>query len=133
MTLTESNVGDILYLDFFDKKRFKAEISKVRHDINGVTAVTAKIQGAAFGLCYLAIAEDGVLINVKLPESGEQFMTAGTAGASYLAEYKSSDLAKDVLECEDILPPADAKPASSGESGGPGSGNRQLYCAVGHK
>ncbi|MDR0755286.1 MAG: M12 family metallo-peptidase [Prevotellaceae bacterium] len=99
---TSKNQGDILLLDFFDSKKYRAVVQKVTVDYDGIKGITAKILDTDFGYCYISISEKGISISADLPQQDEQFFVATKNGKSYLTRCKMSELKKYELGCADI-------------------------------
>lgn len=117
-SLTKENVGDILLLDLFSDKQYRALVKKVTHSYNGITGITAKIENSDFGYCYVSVSEEGVLINMELPEKDEYYLATSKTGNGFLSEYRISDLKKDKLECTSLTPPSpDLLPIGLPETG----------------
>lgn len=103
-SLTRENEGDILLLDLFSDKQYRALVKRVTHSYNGITGITAKIENSDFGYCYISVSEEGILINMELPEKNEYYIATGQTGNGLLSEYKMSDLNKNKLECRSLSP-----------------------------
>ncbi|MDR1552529.1 MAG: Ig-like domain-containing protein, partial [Prevotellaceae bacterium] len=102
INFTASNQGDILLLDFFDNKKYKAVVQKVTVSYDGITGITAKILDTGFGYCYISISEKGISISADIPQQDEQFFVATKNGKSYLSHCKMSEMKKNELGCADI-------------------------------
>ncbi|MDR2064716.1 MAG: M12 family metallo-peptidase [Prevotellaceae bacterium] len=100
--LTSKNHGDILLLDFFDNKKYKAIVQKVTVDYDGIKGITAKILDTDFGYCYISISKKGISISADIPLLNEQFFVAKKNGKSYLTHCKMSEMKKNELDCDDI-------------------------------
>ncbi|GHT60870.1 hypothetical protein AGMMS50239_10660 [Bacteroidia bacterium] len=102
--LTKNNKGNILLLDFFDEKQYKAEIKNITNSYDGVIGITAKIADS-YGYCYISISKSGILINAELPEKNEMFVVSEGKAGTYLSQYNLSDAMKKALPCEGLVPP----------------------------
>jgi hypothetical protein len=107
-SLTRENVGDILLLDFFNDREYRATVKSVTRDCNGVTGIVATIWNERFGYCYISVSESGILINAELPEANAYFLATGDGR---LSEYKMSEVMKNDLGCDALEPPVRPEPA----------------------
>ena len=98
-SLTNKNKGDIILLDFFEEKQYRALIKTVTHSYNGTIGITAKIEGSDFGSCYISISGNDILINTDLSEKNEYYTATSKAGHGRLSRYKMSEIRKNELEC----------------------------------
>jgi hypothetical protein len=112
-SLTRENVGDVLSLDFFNNREYRAVIQSVSRDCNGVTGIVAAIRDSRFGYCYISASESGILINAELPESDACFLATGGTGEGRLSEYRMSEVMKNDLGCDVLEPPASPEPPLS--------------------
>ncbi|MDR2652424.1 MAG: gliding motility-associated C-terminal domain-containing protein [Prevotellaceae bacterium] len=101
-TFTSKNQGDILLLDFFENKKYKAVVQKVTIGYDGIIGITAKILDTDFGYCYISISEKGISVSVDIPQYDEQFFVVTKNGKSYLSLCKMSEMKKSELGCTDI-------------------------------
>ncbi|MDR0421238.1 MAG: M12 family metallo-peptidase [Prevotellaceae bacterium] len=106
---TAQNSGDILMLDFFDNKKYRATVQKVTVGYDGIVGITAKILDTEYGYCFISVSEKGISISADIPQLDEQYFVATKNGKSYLSLYKMSELKKNELGCDDIdLPQSDS-------------------------
>ncbi|GHT29819.1 hypothetical protein AGMMS49574_07640 [Bacteroidia bacterium] len=105
-TLTASNKGDKLLLDFFSNKKYEATIQNVTHSYNGVVSITAKIAGTDYAYCYISVSDEGIAINADLPLVNEQFLISKSAGKNLLSRYNKSDVQAKEVRCESVERPA---------------------------
>ena len=105
MSLNQKNKGDILLLDFFEGKQYKAAIKNVRKNKNGLTSITGKIENTEFGYCYIVISDDGITISAELPETDEVFIASTKSGVSYLFQSSLSARRENELPGSEPLIP----------------------------
>ena len=106
ISLTKENEGDILTLDFFDDKRYIGKIQNVTRYKNGVTGITAKIDGSAFSNCYIAVSSAGITIMADVFEKNESYLITKKGATTYLCRYKTTALREKEFPCEGIVPPS---------------------------
>ena len=107
LSLTQKNKGDILLLDFFEGKQYKAVIKNVRKNETGLISITGKIENTEFGYCYIVISDKGITISVELPETDEVFIASTKEGKSYLYQSSLSAMKEDELPGAEPLIPDD--------------------------
>lgn len=103
-SLTTESTGDILLLDLFGDKQYRALIEQVTPDYNGITAITAKVEGTDFGYCYISVSDEGALIHVELGEKNEYYIGTVNSESGYLQEYTKTALDKNRLDCQWVVP-----------------------------
>ncbi|MDL2244565.1 zinc-dependent metalloprotease [Parabacteroides sp. OttesenSCG-928-J18] len=104
-SLTSDNKGDILLLDLFEDKQFRASVEQVTHGYNGITGITAKVEGMDFSYCYISASDEGTLIHVDLVEKNAYYIATTNAEGGYLRAYNKEELNKQRLACQSVLPP----------------------------
>ena len=102
-----NNNGDILLLDFFENKKYKAVIENVTINYDNTIGITARILDTEFGYCFISISGEDVSIVADLPRLDEQYLTGGTNGNTYVAQHKMSEVSKNILPSSGIEIPAD--------------------------
>ena len=88
--LTQKNITDTLFLDFFEDRQFKAIIKHVSLKEAGIILVKATMLNEDFAMCIMAISEDGISISVQLPMRNEAFFVVKKEGKQYLSQYDLS-------------------------------------------
>ena len=93
------HIGTEIEFDFRSEDKisgdfFKGTVITVTEYIEGITAVTAKIQGLDFAYGYMAISNKGVTMCVNVPELNKRFFTTQFNQKQYLLEYSESGLQK---------------------------------------
>ncbi|MDH6305837.1 hypothetical protein M2459_003048 [Parabacteroides sp. PF5-5] len=114
-SLTKENEGDILLLDFFEDKQYRALIKKVTRNKNGIIGITAKVEDTDFGYCYLSVSDKGILINTELPEKDEFYIATSRLSDGYLSAHKMKELMKNKPQCAPLSPPKQIEPLSSAQ------------------
>ena len=93
-TKSAVHIGTEIEFDFGFNNKFKGTVITVTEYIEGITAVTAKIQGLDFAYGYMAISNKGVTMCVNVPELNKRFFTTQFNQKQYLLEYSESGLQK---------------------------------------
>ena len=106
LSLNQKNRGDVLLLDFFEEKKYKAVIKNETKNENGITSITGKIENSEFGYCYIVISDNGVTISAELPETDEVFIASTKSGESYLFQSSLSAIKEDEIPSSDPLIPS---------------------------
>ncbi len=105
LSMTKNNEGDILFLDFFEDKRFHGRIQNVTHFINGVTGITARIDDSPFNYCHIAVSKAGISIIATIFDKNESYLISKNGATTYLCRYKSTSLREKELPGKELIPP----------------------------
>tara|TARA_R110002049_G_scaffold85790_3_gene218153 strand:- start:3415 stop:6429 length:3015 start_codon:yes stop_codon:yes gene_type:complete len=68
-------LNDIIQLDLFSDKSYKATVDKVKIDVTGTLLVRAKLNGYDHAYCYVSTFEGKSFMVIEIPENDELYMT----------------------------------------------------------
>ena len=105
LSLSQENKGDVLLLDFFEDRKYKAVIRNVTKNESGTISMTGKIEDTEFGYCYIVISDNGVTISAELPATDEIFIASTKSGESYLFQSSLSATKEDEIRSSEPLIP----------------------------
>ena len=77
-TLQSANAveaDDVILLDLFDTKQYRARVDKVFEEVNGTTVLRARIEGSEYGFCIITTTNGISSMIVEVPERNELFQT----------------------------------------------------------
>ena len=92
------SVGDTIQLDLFSDKNYSSVVKSVTTDINGTTAIVARLTGFQYAYCYISVSGEKVLLSVDIPEKNEKYTTRLKNGSKSLYLLQLDENKLDILE-----------------------------------
>ncbi len=99
------NTGNKIRLQLFKDKDFSSTVIRKKTDINGVTALTVKLDEFKYAFGHIVVSEDSYLITIDIPELNEQYTsrTDKETDNDFIFLLDETKIEK-FEECEPILP-----------------------------
>jgi phosphodiesterase/alkaline phosphatase D-like protein len=68
-------LNDVIQLDLFQNRKYRAKVDKLDTDVNGTFSVRARLEGFEFAWCFISTSEGKSLLTIDIPEKEELFIT----------------------------------------------------------
>jgi hypothetical protein len=68
-------LNDVILLNLFQNKQYKARIDKLDKDVNGTFSITARLSDLEYGWCFISTSEGKSYITIEIPEKDEYYVT----------------------------------------------------------
>jgi phosphodiesterase/alkaline phosphatase D-like protein len=124
-------LNDVLQLDLFQNRKYRAKVDRLDTDVNGTFSVRARLEGFEFAWCFISTSGGKSLLTIDIPEKEELFITRFNPknGKYFLLDVDKKKT--ETLEgSPSLVPPAEDNSKSGVNNAGTAPGTLQQNGSV---
>jgi len=127
----EIRMNDVIQLDLFQNRQYKARVDKLETDVNGTFSVRARLEGFEYAWCFISTTEGKSLITVEIPEKDELYITRlNPKNGKYFLLDLDRKKTESLEGSPSMVPPKETEQKNPVNETGTSSGTEQTTSSV---